>query len=80
MEEHAVEAVVGTINPNLQIASEKKGIPYFVTSLHSSPIVQSYNLFYILPSPKDIATVTLDVIKRYDWRKIAIIYDETLGK
>ena len=75
-----VEAVTAAINPCLQIASEKRRIPYFVTSLHTSSTVQSDNLFYILPRPSDLATVTMDVIKTYEWRNVAVIYDETLGR
>ena len=78
-EAHNVEAITADINPSLQIAAEKRGIPYLATSLHVTPTVQSDNVFYILPSPSDIAAVTLDVIKRYEWSNVAVIYDETLG-
>ena len=65
-------------NIELKIATQQYRIPYLMTSLQE-PVFEPEGMFHILPRPINIALLVKDLIAKYDWSTVAVIYDDTIG-
>ena len=75
---NSVVAVIGTQDSLLEMATQELDIPFIVTSLGVRS--RRGNTFHLLPETTDVATAIMDIVHKYDWKKMAIIYDDMLGK
>ena len=78
--EHDIQAIVSPSNINLRLAAERYAIPYIATSFGDTHSDHSEYMFHILPRPINIAELIQNLIISYDWRTVALIYDNSLGK
>ncbi len=75
-----ISAMVGPYVVPLATATEKFGIPYFVTTPLEHSFYRPYNMISVAPDPIDIVTVATEVAKRYRWDIVAVIYDTDEGQ
>ena len=75
-----ISAMIGPYVFPLATATEKFGIPYFVTSPLEHHQYRRYNMIAIAPDPMDIVFIATEVAKRYKWDTVAVIYDSAEGK
>ena len=75
-----ISAMIGPYVVPLATATEKFGIPYFVTSPLEHHQYRPYNMISIAPDPMDIVFIATEVAKRYKWDTVAVIYDSAEGR
>lgn len=75
-----ISAMIGPYVVPLATATEKFGIPYFVTSPLEHHQYRPYNMISIAPDPMDIVFIATEVAKRYKWATVAVIYDSAEGE
>lgn len=69
---------MGAYVSNTAIASQKLGIPYFLTSLQGARGTGP-NVFNMLPDSKDIVDCILKLIDRMEWKKVGIMCEDYVG-
>ena len=79
LEDGNYQAVVGAFEYNIAIPAEKAGIPYLVRSFGSSSARRA-NTFYMLPGVEDICDCVRDLVQAFKWSKMAIFYEDIIGK
>ncbi len=75
-----ISAMVGPYVAPLATATEKFGIPYFVTTPVEHKCYRPFNMISVSPDSLDLLRVATEVVNRYQWSYIAIIYDSDEGK
>ena len=74
-----ISAMVGPNVAPLATATEKFGIPYFITGpLHSTQYT-SYNVISVFSNPMDVVYVAVELAQKYRWDKTAVLYDSQEG-
>lgn len=75
-----VSAVIGPYLQTVASSTEKLEKPYFSTTEVESGYYRPYNLITVFPQPDDLYRIAKDVVKRYLWRDVAILYENAEGK
>ena len=75
-----ISLLLGPYVEALATATEKFGIPYFLTEAFQSVRYYPFNLISVLPKPLDVMLVSTEVARRYGWKEVALIYDNDDGK
>ncbi len=75
-----ISTMMGPYVEALATATEKFGIPYFLTGPHQYHRYYPFNLISVLPKPLDVMLVATDVARRYGWKEVALIYDNEDGR
>ena len=75
--------VIGPYNPVFELVSSGEKIPYITTTTppdeHHTHAVSSLYTFHLLPEERLIFAAVRDIVTRYEWRRVAVIYNEGLG-
>ena len=74
-----VTAIIGQYMQTIATAAEKFGAPYFVIEPMSSAYFRPYNLITVFPKPMDLYRIAIDVVRKYDWKEVAIFYENEEG-
>ena len=75
-----ISALIGPHVEALATATEKFGLPYFLTNNPSeSERYRPANVISVLPNPLDVMLVAAEVARRYRWREMGFIYDNSKG-
>ena len=74
-----LDAVLGLYNHTTYIVSEKRNIPYVLTSLGGARGSGSH-VFNMLPDSGDIVDCILKLLNKYEWHKVGILCEEYIGK
>lgn len=72
------DALVGYYTEPLGGITSKLQIPYFLISAGSR--VEEPHVFHLMPDTGDIVACMLDLIRYYDWKQVAIMYEQSLRK
>ena len=75
-----VSAIIGPYMQTIATAAEKFGAPYFVVEPMQASYYRPYNLITVFPKPMDLYQIAIDVVRRYDWKEVAIFYENLEGK
>ena len=75
-----ISAMIGPYVAPLATATEKVGIPYFVTTPVEHKCYRPFNMITVSPDALDMLQVATQVVSRYNWSNIVIIYDSDEGK
>ncbi len=59
------------------MAAEKTSVPYLTTTLWGGKT--GHYTFHMLPKHDEITKPLMEIMKTYQWRRVAVIYEETLG-
>ena len=74
-----ISAMIGPYVAPLATATEKVGIPYFVTTPVEHKCYRPFNMITVSPDSLDILQVATQVVSRYHWSDIVVIYDSDEG-
>ena len=74
-----VSAIIGPYMQTIATAAEKFGAPYFVIEPMLSTHFRPYNLITVFPKPMDLYRIAIDVVKKYEWKDVAIFYENEEG-
>ena len=72
--------VIGTYMQPIATATERHGVPYFVISDVKEGQYKPYNLITIFPNLLDIYYIAVDLIERYRWKTVAVLYESLEGR
>ncbi len=71
--------VVGPYTHNIATATERFGIPYFLTSENEMGQFRPYNLITVFPRSLDVYLIAVDIVRLYRWTDMAIFYETMEG-
>ena len=74
-----ISAMIGPYVVPLATATEKFGIPYFVTTALQHSFYRPYNMISVSPDPVDLLVLTTELARRYHWPELAVLYDTQEG-
>ena len=74
-----ISAMIGPYVAPLATATEKVGIPYFVTTPVEHKCYRPFNMITVSPDALDMLQVATQVVSRYHWSNIVVIYDGDEG-
>ncbi len=74
-----ISAMIGPYVAPLATATEKVGIPYFVTTPVQHQCYRPFNMITVSPDAIDILHVATQVVSRYHWSNIVVLYDGEEG-
>ena len=74
-----ISAMIGPYVAPLATATEKVGIPYFVTTAVEHKCYRPFNMITVSPDALDMLQVATQVVSRYHWSNIVVIYDGDEG-
>ena len=69
-----VSAVIAPYQAAIATATQKFGIPYFITSIPQVSDFRPYNIIAVFPDPAAILKITVEIVKRYSWEEVAVFY------
>ena len=78
-----ISAMIGPHVAALATATNKFGIPYFALEAEAAEVRdvgRPHNVIYTFPDPSDVSDATIEIIRQYGWRDVAVIYDSSYGK
>lgn len=73
-----LSAVIGLYVQPVMTATLRHGIPYFVMGDLGHDQLP-YNLISVRPRPSDLYTLTVDIVRIYNWSSVAVIYERPFG-
>lgn len=74
-----ISAMIGPYVAPLATATEKVGIPYFVTTPVENKCYRPFNVITVSPDFLDLLHLSTEIISRYAWENLAMIYDSDEG-
>ena len=78
IETENIQCIIGYYEYLIAIAAEKTQVPYLTTTLWGGTTGQY--TFHILPKHDEITQPLKEIMETYHWRRVAVIYEETLGE
>lgn len=75
-----VSTMIGPYRQAIATATQKFGIPYFVIEDPGDVHYVPFNLVSVLPNAADLYGITVDVLKRYSWSTVAVLYETVDGE
>ena len=69
-----VSAVLGAYYHAIAMATEKFAIPFYLTTDVQPGYVTPFNLITVFPSSSQLYKVAVDLILKYNWSSVAVIY------
>ena len=62
--------------------SQKKGLPYFVTTISSAQPkdYKPHNVFNVMPDTADQVKAVTDAINKFQWKNVTVLYDNLQGR
>lgn len=81
-EKHSTHVVIGPYDDAISMATEARNIPYIATTqVPSFRYLCHLNCtFEIIPSLDKFSQAIYDLVKKYKWDKVSIIFDDNKGK
>ncbi len=77
IEREGIHCIIGYYDKLVAIAAEKSETPFLTTTLWSGATGKF--TFHMLPRAGEITQPIVEVMQAYNWRTVAVIYEETLG-
>ena len=74
-----VTAILGPYVQPVITASVKFGIPYFLTEDLRPDMFRPSTLLSVRPGQADLSRLTLDIVRTFEWKQVAVIYDLLSG-
>ena len=78
IETENIQCIIGYYEYLIAIAAEKTEVPYLTTTLWGGTTGQY--TFHMLPKHDEITQPLKEIMETYHWRRVAVIYEETLGE
>ena len=77
LQRHGIHCIIGPHDYDVSRAAEKLNVFYLTTTLSNMGNDYTANM---LPNPGELTEPLLNVMEKYEWTNIGIIFSETLGK
>src|SRR5690242_4090926 len=72
-------AVIGPYFQPIIMAAVKDGVPYFPIDDIFPGSFHPYNVLSVRPGHRDLSSMTKDVVEKYGWKQVAVLYDSQTG-